>query len=93
MPPLSPDQNQSLDDYLRSTYADTKCSGFLEKFMAEVNNGSFAVFLGKNLGIASSDVVVDSAFRGFRATRFNEMDAECIDAAINDIVSRVSRNT
>jgi hypothetical protein len=93
MPPLSQDQKMALEDYLRTAYADSKCSAFLEEFIAEVNSGKFAAFLGNKLGAVSPEVIVERAFRGFNVMRINEMDAECIDAAINDIVSRISWNT
>lgn len=87
---LPADRIEKLEGYIRSSCDDPDCSGFLRKFIAQVNDKLFETFLSSELGLVDPASLINKAFNDFSVLRYDEINPECIDAAVQEIVNRVS---
>lgn len=77
---------------MRDACNDQTCHGFLEKFAELSNNGKFQAYLQDQYGLTNTERLLQEAIQGIHAVRFDGIDRNCIDAAVRDIVSRLSKH-
>lgn len=88
--PLPADRVEKLEGYIRSSCDDVDCSGFLSKFITQVNDARFGTFLSSEMGLVDPASLIESAFKEFSVLRYDGINPNCIDAAVQEIVNRVS---